>query len=63
MLAWVNDEKTKRAYENSDDACLTLKKMLDSGEPPDNWAQLVGKAKATNAKIELNLRTRFKDSR
>lgn len=63
MLAWVNDEKTKRAYESSDDAYLTLKKMLDSGEPPDDWRQLVDEAKATNAKIELNLRTRFKDSR
>lgn len=41
MLAWVNDEDKKRAYENGDDAYRVFRKMLASGHPPDNWIQLL----------------------
>jgi len=37
----VNDEDTKRAYENSDDAYRVFRKMLESGRPPDDWDQLL----------------------
>ena len=37
VLAWVNDEDTKRAYESSDDAYRVFRKMLASGHPPDDW--------------------------
>lgn len=31
VLAWVNDEDTKRAYESNDDAYRVFRRMLDSG--------------------------------
>jgi toxin YhaV len=34
VLAWVNDEDTKRAYESSDDAYRVFRKMLETGQPP-----------------------------
>jgi toxin YhaV len=46
VLAWVNDEATKRAYESGDDAYRVFQKMLDSGHPPDDWAQLLAEAQA-----------------
>lgn len=48
VLAWVNDEETKRAYESSDDAYRVFRKMLDNGQPPDNWEQLLKEAQATD---------------
>lgn len=44
VLAWVNDENTKRAYESSDDAYRTFSKMLKNGNPPDDWEQLLAEA-------------------
>lgn len=44
VLAWVNDEGTKRAYESSDDAYRIFRKMLKSGHPPDDWDQLLAEA-------------------
>ena len=44
VLVWVNDEDTKRAYESSDDAYRVFRKMLESGHPPDDWAQLLAQA-------------------
>lgn len=40
LLAWVNDEDTKRADESGDDAYRVSRKMLASGRPPDDWEQL-----------------------
>ncbi len=45
VIAWVNDEDTKRAYESDDDAYRVFKKMLERGNPPDNWDELVLAAK------------------
>lgn len=54
VYAWVNDENTKRAYKSKTDAYQTFKKMLDSGRPPDSWAQLVKEAKLeTNRLINM----------
>lgn len=44
VLAWVNDTDTKRAYESNDDAYRVFRKMLESGQPPDDWSQLLGEA-------------------
>ncbi|MBL0028066.1 MAG: type II toxin-antitoxin system YhaV family toxin [Rhodanobacteraceae bacterium] len=44
VLAWVNDDDSKRAYESDDDAYRVFRKMLDSGHPPDNWDQLLQEA-------------------
>lgn len=41
VLAWVNDEDTKRAYDSGDDAYRVFRKMLASGHPPDDWDQLL----------------------
>ena len=39
--ARVNDESTKRAYGSGDDAYLVFGKMLKSGNPPDDWQELL----------------------
>jgi toxin YhaV len=44
VLAWVNDEDTRRAYESADDAYRVFRKMLDSGHPPGDWDQLLAQA-------------------
>lgn len=44
VYAWVNDEDTKRAYQSSDDAYRVFRKMLESGNPPDDWNQLLAEA-------------------
>ena len=41
VLAWVNDQDTKRAYGSSDDAYWVFRKMLESGNPPDDWNRLL----------------------
>ncbi len=41
VFAWINDDDTKRAYESDDDAYQVFKKMLDKGNPPDDWDALV----------------------
>ena len=50
VLAWVNDEDTKRAYESSEDAYRVFRKMLASGHPPDDWSQLVEEAQGAAGK-------------
>ena len=44
VFAWVNDEKSKRAYDSKTDAYLVFQKMLESGHPPDDWHDLVKEA-------------------
>ena len=46
VLAWVNDEDTRRAYESPDDAYRVFRKMLDNGHPPDDWDELLAQAHA-----------------
>jgi toxin YhaV len=45
IFSWFNDEETKRAYESKDDAYLVFEKMLDSGNPPNNWIELLDETK------------------
>lgn len=52
VFAWVNDSDTKRAYESDDDAYRVFRKMLESGQPPDDWAQLLAEAKAKADRIQ-----------
>ena len=51
VLAWVNDEDTKRAYESSDDAYRVFRRMLDSGHPPDDWDHLLVEARAEGDRL------------
>ena len=46
VFVWVNDENTKRAYDSSTDAYRVFQKMLESGNPPDNWNELVKDTKS-----------------
>lgn len=41
IYAWVNDERTLRAYGSRTDAYRVFGKMLDSGNPPDAWGDLL----------------------
>ena len=52
VLAWVNGEDTKRAYEGSDDAYRVFRKMLESGHPPGDWDQLLAEAHAEARKLK-----------
>lgn len=49
IYAWVNDEDTRRAYESDTDAYRMFRRMLKSGNPPDDWETLLKQAK-TQAK-------------
>lgn len=51
VLAWVNDENTRRAYESRDDAYCVFRKMLESGHPPGDWHQLLAEAHAEAPKL------------
>jgi len=46
VLAWVNDEQTLRAQGNGNDAYATFRRMLNNGNPPDNFAVLMNEATA-----------------
>jgi len=45
VFAWVNDEDTKRAYDNKMDAYKVFKKMLHNKRPPSDWKTLLQEAK------------------
>jgi toxin YhaV len=45
VFVWVNDENSKRAYDSNTDAYRVFKKMLESGNPPDDWNDLLKEAK------------------
>ncbi|SFC29977.1 toxin YhaV [Marinospirillum celere] len=55
IYAWVNDDKTKRAFESKQDAYTVFYKMLKNGNPPNSWAQLKAEAasESENAKTVL----------
>ena len=44
VYVWVNDEKSKRAYESKTDAYKVFTKMLDNDNPPDDWQELLEQA-------------------
>jgi len=52
VLAWVNDEDTKRAYESGDDAYRVFRKMLACGHPPDDWNQLLDEARTEGDRLQ-----------
>jgi toxin YhaV len=52
VYAWVNDEDTKRAYGSGDDAYRVFQKMLGRGNPPNDWTQLLGEARAESERLE-----------
>ena len=52
VYAWVNDDDTKRAYENSDDAYRVFRKMLETGHPPDDWNELLAEARSEGQRLQ-----------
>src|ERR1700674_1237530 len=58
VLAWVNDDSTLRAYESANDAYAVFRKMLDRGNPPDTWKELLAAASDSTAKRRLARSTR-----
>jgi len=46
VYAWVNDDNTLRAYESANDAYRVFRKMLDGGNPPDDWESLLKAARS-----------------
>jgi len=52
VLAWVNDEDTKRAYQSNDDAYKTFRKMLEAGHPPDDWNELISESVKDAKKLQ-----------
>jgi toxin YhaV len=53
VFAWVNDENTLRTYGAKSDAYAVFRKMLDGGNPPDDWAALI--AAASDRKVQKRL--------
>lgn len=52
VYAWVNDDDTKRAYDNSDDAYRVFRKMLETGHPPDDWNELLAEARSEGQRLQ-----------
>lgn len=52
VLVWVNDEDTKRAYESSDDAYRVFRRMLENGQPTNDWIQLLAEARAEGLRLQ-----------
>ena len=59
LLAWVNDESTKRAYERNTDAYRTFRKMLENGHPPDDWDDLLKEAKREVSRLQKATETKI----
>ncbi|MCX6495969.1 MAG: type II toxin-antitoxin system YhaV family toxin [Rhodoluna sp.] len=45
VYAWANDDKTLRAYGSKTDAYQVFRKMLESGEVPNDWDELLAESK------------------
>ncbi|SMC63169.1 toxin YhaV [Fulvimarina manganoxydans] len=56
VLAWVNDEKTLRAYGSRTDAYATFKGMLDDGNPPENFDTRMKEATRAAERFEKGLK-------
>lgn len=53
VFAWVNDENSLRTYGSKNDAYAVFERMLDSGNPPDAWAELLKAASSADAERRL----------
>lgn len=46
VYAWVNDSETLRTYGSRSDAYAVFKNMLESGNPPRDWHELLTASKS-----------------
>jgi toxin YhaV len=51
VYAWVNDENSQRAYESNTDAYRVFQKMLNKGNPPNSWQELVEQSQKETARF------------
>lgn len=56
VFAWVNDSKTLRTYGGHDEAYAVFARMLEVGNPPDDWDALVRGASTDHARKKLAAR-------
>lgn len=54
VFAWVNDEHSLRTYGSKTDAYAIFKRMLDGGNPPDGWPELLNAASNPDAEKRLS---------
>ncbi|MCP9841511.1 type II toxin-antitoxin system YhaV family toxin [Synechococcus sp. J7-Johnson] len=57
VLAWVNDDDTKRAYGSKTDAYRVFQRMLKNGHPPDSWDLLITEAANNMDRLNTVLET------
>lgn len=50
IYAWVNDDATLRTYGSKTDAYAVFGKMLNSDNPPDDWAELLAASQPAQQK-------------
>ncbi len=53
IYAWVNDRETLRTYGSRSDAYAVFRRMLESGNPPDDWRDLLEAASLDEASDRL----------
>ncbi len=53
IFAWVNDETTLRTYGARSDAYAVFRRMLDKGNPPDDWSALLAAASDDGARERM----------
>ena len=51
VFAWVNEEDSKRAFGSGDDAYRVFRKMLEGGNPPDEWNELLAEARSESERL------------
>lgn len=49
VFAWVNDEHTLRSVGSKSDPYVVFQRMLEHGNPPDDWAKLL-----VASRVDLN---------
>jgi toxin YhaV len=47
IFAWVNDENTLRSSGSKSDPYVVFQRMLERGQPPDDWASLMDASQTT----------------
>lgn len=62
VYAWVNDEHSLRTYQSKSDAYAVFARMLDNGNPPDQWDTLVAEANQPGNQERLERLTSRPDS-
>ncbi|MGA7710835.1 MAG: type II toxin-antitoxin system YhaV family toxin [Rhizomicrobium sp.] len=58
VYAWVNDERTLRQSGGKNDPYEVFKRMLKSGDPPNDWAALVKRSRTLSGKLGGSLKGR-----